>query len=328
MPYTFYPRSFYDPFEDWLPSFGYFERNQPAWVARPVQSNFFFQVDVSQEHYRQSTDGRGSSRKPQKNQQEKDSSEKAKKNDPDQMERPVGRSDVAVGHRMKPKIHPKPSTKYSTKQNKPQNNLRSEERLNELKDIKKTGVDLRDVSKIVQNNSEISTTEVCVNNECPSTANGLERSTDEELKTLCDGEEESKEIKEETSDKMGTNNSSIKEKKLKTIEEIGIEVQQLSDKVQGLKGDEKLKEFLYLEEMLTKCLLRLDDIATDGLEDIRKSRKAIVEKINTELQNLEDKMEARKQREEENSNSKKNSEITVKILRNSSDEYPTKNIEN
>ena len=52
----------------------------------------------------------------------------------------------------------------------------------------------------------------------------------------------------------------------------------------GVKGD---KRFAYLEEMLTRLLIRLDHINSEGREDIRLMRKEAVKSVQSALDRLE-----------------------------------------
>lgn len=83
-------------------------------------------------------------------------------------------------------------------------------------------------------------------------------------------------------------------KPLTTVEKL----QQIHDDVRDLKataenfsGSKKSKEFLYLDEMLTRNLLKLDLIETEGLDEIRQKRKAVVRDINNSISLLESRCE-------------------------------------
>eukprot|EP00794_Sanderia_malayensis_P000183 gene183-796_t len=308
MPYTiFHPGNYYyEPFQDWFPSYGIFERSRP----RPRHENSFFPRYFTTEMYPErcfETEYRR--RQPTRSQRVS-----TKRNNPNKR-RGSGSEDMKIeGGRLGQFARQQSGAKIDNRlkeECQPQNNLRLNEGLNEFKDIKKPGGgELEAISKITQNNSRISPTDESVKKEISSSKkeffeeDNLEAASSEEneenLVKLCDVEEDKGNInKEETGEefyeeKMGANSSSMKERKLKLIGEIGEEVKKLSEKVQELKGDEKMKELVYLEEMLTKCLLKLDDISTEGEEDVRKSRKGLVEKINCELQNVEEKIEVKR----------------------------------
>ena len=61
------------------------------------------------------------------------------------------------------------------------------------------------------------------------------------------------------------------------------------NKVDQFGGTKKDKEFLYLDEMLTRALISLDDIDPDGNNEIRLARKALIKDINSKISLLEKK---------------------------------------
>lgn len=77
--------------------------------------------------------------------------------------------------------------------------------------------------------------------------------------------------------------------KLKTINQIQIEVEELFQKISQISTESKQYDYLYCEEMLTKCLLKLDDILANGEDTIRTARKRLVKEINKALSSLEEK---------------------------------------
>lgn len=83
----------------------------------------------------------------------------------------------------------------------------------------------------------------------------------------------------------------MRERKLSIINEVLADVEKLSEQVETFTGKERCKEYLYLEEMFMKCLLKLDDISTDGIIDVRTSRKRVADLINHKLKYLEEKLE-------------------------------------
>ena len=83
-------------------------------------------------------------------------------------------------------------------------------------------------------------------------------------------------------------NEDSKLEKLNDIHTIAHDVSELGEKIQRFSGNFQSKEYLYLEEMLTRCLLKLDTISTDGIYEIRKARKALAEKINSKISLLEE----------------------------------------
>jgi len=49
------------------------------------------------------------------------------------------------------------------------------------------------------------------------------------------------------------------------------------------------REFIFLDEQLTKLILDLDKVQTDGLEDVRIARKSAVQRIQFLIDTLESK---------------------------------------
>jgi len=88
----------------------------------------------------------------------------------------------------------------------------------------------------------------------------------------------------------------VPDKKKKTaveaVNEVGKDVESLRkcvDQFEGTRGD---KQYLYLDEMLTRDLIKLDNICTDGDDELRKSRRAVIVAINGCIQALEAKVAA------------------------------------
>ena len=191
---------------------------------------------------------------------------------------------------------------------KPHYNLRSRARLDQPKDLRRTAVSPKQPSKVGRNNSKASSRRNPIRDAQASTSsiNHDNVMPERNLKaTNCPGDvnndseqfadefseqSETTDVGELTEVNMGTNSSAVRAHKLQAIEQVSDEVDTLSEQVNELECAKKNREFLYLEEMLTKCLLRLDDVSTDGIEEIRKARKTVVERINRQLQNLEDKL--------------------------------------
>jgi hypothetical protein len=71
------------------------------------------------------------------------------------------------------------------------------------------------------------------------------------------------------------------------IEKVEMAVSELAKKIAGFKGDKNDKEYLFLDEMLTRHLLSLDSVETHGNEDLRKMRKESIKSINRCLSMLD-----------------------------------------
>lgn len=78
------------------------------------------------------------------------------------------------------------------------------------------------------------------------------------------------------------------------IHNIQKEIQGLMDQVDHFNGTRKDKNYMYIDEMLTQNLLKLDTIDTDGKEKIKQARREAIKCINTCISVLEAKAEAAK----------------------------------
>ena len=65
------------------------------------------------------------------------------------------------------------------------------------------------------------------------------------------------------------------------------DVYELEEKVNNFEGGKNDQKYRQLDEWLTSSLLTLDDIDSDGDEDIRGQRKEIIERIHHSLDKLE-----------------------------------------
>jgi len=123
-----------------------------------------------------------------------------------------------------------------------------------------------------------------------------EKQSDEERESFKESEDESQSNSEESESEDDhqqpeqTHEDPIQQK-LKTINDIQSEVEKLDQKVAKITDESKKYDYLYCEEMLTKCLLKLDDILADGEDVIRTARKRLVNDINRALASLEEKRE-------------------------------------
>ncbi|KAF2895525.1 hypothetical protein ILUMI_10654 [Ignelater luminosus] len=73
------------------------------------------------------------------------------------------------------------------------------------------------------------------------------------------------------------------------------DVLQLMDQVEKFNGKPKDKQYLYLDEMLTRNLLKLDDVETEGKDNIRQARKEAINCIQRCISILEAKAAANEQ---------------------------------
>ncbi|XP_069692167.1 BAG domain-containing protein Samui isoform X2 [Periplaneta americana] len=69
------------------------------------------------------------------------------------------------------------------------------------------------------------------------------------------------------------------------------DVEELKAKVEQYSGNSrKEKEYIYLDEMLTRNLLKLDDIDTEGKDNVRQARKDVIRSIQKCISVLEEKV--------------------------------------
>lgn len=141
----------------------------------------------------------------------------------------------------------------------------------------------------------------------PSTADlndNLEKSTLEEKSDECSTPEEqdnSKSLKDSSSehntaseqeediDNNEQNLQSIVNDSYKAIDKVRDEIDGYRKEVDDFDGDKQCKQFRYLDEMLTRCQLSLDNIETHGNVDLRKYRKETVNQIDSLLLVLDNK---------------------------------------
>lgn len=74
------------------------------------------------------------------------------------------------------------------------------------------------------------------------------------------------------------------------VESIQKDVDELKNKVEKFAGTSKDKEYIYLDEMLTRNILKLDDIDTEGKENVRQARKEAIRNIQKCINMLESKV--------------------------------------
>lgn len=74
--------------------------------------------------------------------------------------------------------------------------------------------------------------------------------------------------------------------KIKPIEQ---ELEKWTQKVEEYSGDRKCKEYRFLDEMLTRCMLQLDNIETEGIEEVRLARKSAINNVQKYITRLETK---------------------------------------
>merc|ERR1711913_168210 len=83
-----------------------------------------------------------------------------------------------------------------------------------------------------------------------------------------------------------------KDPKIAKLDKIKEEVDILMEKIDNFKGTKKDKEYLYLDEMLTRHLIALDGIEPEGQTEIRQMRKESIKSVNMCLSMLDERCTA------------------------------------
>merc|ERR1712088_745588 len=76
--------------------------------------------------------------------------------------------------------------------------------------------------------------------------------------------------------------------KVAKLDKINEEVESLMDKIKNFSGSKSDKEYLYLDEMLTRHLIALDGIEPEGQSEIRQMRKESIKSVNMCLSLLDE----------------------------------------
>jgi hypothetical protein len=74
---------------------------------------------------------------------------------------------------------------------------------------------------------------------------------------------------------------------MEKLQKVKHEVAELVEKIESFNGSKDNKEYLYLDEMLTRHMLSLDSIEAAGRDDIRQIRKDTIRSINRCLSTLD-----------------------------------------
>lgn len=81
---------------------------------------------------------------------------------------------------------------------------------------------------------------------------------------------------------------------LERIQEVRQEVENLASRVEQYNGNSRTdKEYLYLDEMLTRELIKLDTIEVEGNDNLRTARKDVIRTIQQAIALLESKTESK-----------------------------------
>lgn len=87
-----------------------------------------------------------------------------------------------------------------------------------------------------------------------------------------------------------TNQINSAEYALNQISKVKNEMVELKKQIEEFSGSFQDKQYRYLDEMLTQCMLKLDNIDTGGLDEIRKARKIAINEVQTYISLLESKI--------------------------------------
>ncbi len=116
--------------------------------------------------------------------------------------------------------------------------------------------------------------------------------------------------KEETTDGKAEKKPTQEDLVEAQIEKVKAAVAELSERIANFKGDKKDKEYLYLDEMLTRHLLSLDSVETHGNEKLRTLRKESIRSINRCLSMLDNKT----QQPQQNGDAEENNVVLEKLV--------------
>lgn len=83
--------------------------------------------------------------------------------------------------------------------------------------------------------------------------------------------------------------SPLSDSKINSIDTLLCHAEELEPRVLSFAGSRGDREFIYLDEQLTKLILDLDKVQTDGLEDVRVARKSAIQRIQFLIDTLENK---------------------------------------
>ena len=90
-----------------------------------------------------------------------------------------------------------------------------------------------------------------------------------------------------TDDSQPKTKTTEEQQKFDEIASVLAKAKELIPRVQAFKGSKQDKEYLYLEEHLTRCILSLDLVETDGQEQLKSARRAAVKEILSIVNDLE-----------------------------------------
>ncbi|GIY47680.1 BAG domain-containing protein Samui [Caerostris extrusa] len=88
-----------------------------------------------------------------------------------------------------------------------------------------------------------------------------------------------------------------------SLQQIAVVMQNVDDlivRIEGYTGTGRDKHYRFLDEMLTRCMIRLDSVDTEGREDIRNARKAAIRDVQYCIDRLEAKADESERQQQAN----------------------------
>ncbi|XP_003425587.2 BAG domain-containing protein Samui isoform X2 [Nasonia vitripennis] len=114
---------------------------------------------------------------------------------------------------------------------------------------------------------------------------------------------------------------------LERVAEVQKEVDALNEQVKEYSGNSRQdKQYMYLDEMLTRELIKLDDIETEGKDNVRQARKQAIKSIQDSISLLESKAPLPGQQPEEQQKPEE-SETPKESMDTTGDEKPAESME-
>lgn len=115
-------------------------------------------------------------------------------------------------------------------------------------------------------------------------------------------------LTEEIPNRVTPTPSAGRPSELDQIERIRKETETLLPRIQSFQGERNDRDFIYLDEMLTRLLLKLDNVPVEGRDDIRLARKGAISAIQQCIYQLESKIRSGIDRSNSTSSPPENSE--------------------
>ncbi|XP_001626567.3 calcium-binding protein P isoform X2 [Nematostella vectensis] len=87
----------------------------------------------------------------------------------------------------------------------------------------------------------------------------------------------------------GRASSALKDSRIRGIDYVLCQAEEMEPRIMNFSGRRGDREYLHLDEKLTRCILELDKVQTEGMEDVRNARKSAVQRIQSLINLLESK---------------------------------------